>query len=137
MVDDESFGVIPLKKEGESWRVFLIRHRKGRYWGFPKGHAEQGESPLQAASRELREETALEISHLLQQMPFVEAYQFHIEGKKVRKRVSYFVAEVSGEIKLQQKEIGDGKWMELKAALNQVTHPEGKAILRQVIEQLC
>ena len=35
---DASFGIIPLKKEGTSWRVFIIRHIKGDHWGFPKGH---------------------------------------------------------------------------------------------------
>ena len=35
---DVSFGIIPLKKEGAAWSVFIIRHANGNHWGFPKGH---------------------------------------------------------------------------------------------------
>ena len=36
----------------------LMIHRKG-WWDLPKGHIEEGESPLQAALREINEETGL------------------------------------------------------------------------------
>jgi hypothetical protein len=30
------FGIIPLKRQGTGWEVFLVEHNKG-HWGFPKG----------------------------------------------------------------------------------------------------
>jgi len=39
--------------------VLLILDRYGR-WAFPKGHVEGGESDVQAAKREVREETGIE-----------------------------------------------------------------------------
>lgn len=136
MRKEESFGVVPLSKEKGHWEVFLIQHRGGRYWGFPKGHAEEGEAPLEAALRELKEETNLECLRTLRDEPLMEQYQFLIEGKRVSKRVLYFVAEVKGEVKLQSEEINDGIWLPFSEAMDKVTHPEGKAILAEVAKIL-
>lgn len=133
---EESFGIIPLSKEQEEWKVFLIQHQRSSYWGFPKGHAEAGESPSEAACRELKEETNLDVVRLICEEPLTEQYQFLVGGKKVSKRVSYFVAEVSGEVILQTKEIQNGIWMPVKEALDRVTHKEGKSILAQVAKLL-
>ncbi|HSX11374.1 MAG TPA: NUDIX domain-containing protein [Chlamydiales bacterium] len=133
---EESFGVIPLSKASGRWEVFLIQHHRGGYWGFPKGHAEPNETPQQAAFRELKEETNLEPIHLLQEEPFTEQYNFMLEGRRIYKTVCYYIAEVSGEIALQKKEIHDGKWAPFPDALSQVTHQEGRAILAQVEKML-
>ena len=136
MKHDESFGVIPLRKERGVWEVFLIQHREGGYWGFPKGHREDDETPIESAKRELKEETDLNCSRLLQEEPLYEQYWFQHEGKKIFKKVTYFVSEVSGDVQLQKEEINDGIWLPLHEAMDRVTHPEGKAILVEVIKRL-
>ncbi|MGH8313228.1 MAG: NUDIX domain-containing protein, partial [Gammaproteobacteria bacterium] len=50
-----SAGVAVLR-EAPAGRLFLLL-RAWRYWDFPKGAVEPGETPLQAAIREVREET--------------------------------------------------------------------------------
>lgn len=129
---DESFGIIPLSKKHGYWEVFIIQHNRAGYWGFPKGHAEANETPQQAAFRELKEETNLEPVHLIQNEPIMEQYTFMMEGKRVFKRVFYFIAEVKGKVALQKKEIYDGRWLTIPEALNQITHQEGKDILKKV-----
>ncbi len=129
---DESFGVVPLQKENSSWQVFLIKHKHGRYWGFPKGHAEAGETPQATAARELKEETNLDIIQFLTSEPLMERYSFVLNGSRIYKRVHYFIAEVSGSVVLQKHEISDGLWLPIPAALQKLTHPEGKTILAQV-----
>ncbi len=129
---DQSYGVIPLSYRQDHWEVFLIQHRLGRHWGFPKGHAESNETPQQAGCRELKEETNLDLVRFLQVEPLLEQYQFVLDKRRVFKRVFYFVAEVSGEIILQKKEIVDGIWLPITTAYEQLSHPEGRAILSQV-----
>ncbi len=127
-----SFGIIPLRKSSGTWEVFLIQHAKSRYWGFPKGHGETGETPQEAALRELKEETNLEVTYYLQKEPLEEQYCFRIEGRQVFKKVSYYVAEVTGEVILQANEVQNGMWVKFSEAMDKVTHSEGKAILTQV-----
>jgi bis(5'-nucleosidyl)-tetraphosphatase len=129
---EESFGIIPLRKHQGAWEVFLIQHIKGHYWGFPKGHAEDNETPIESAFRELKEETNLEPVDCLRTDPFIEQYQFTIKGERISKRVLYFVAEVTGNVILQSIEIQNGVWVLFDQAMEKITHAEGKSILSQV-----
>ena len=52
-----SAGAVILRQGASGWRYLLLR--VFRTWDFPKGGVEAGESPLQAAKREVEEETAL------------------------------------------------------------------------------
>lgn len=52
-----SAGAVILRQAPSGWRYLLLR--VFRTWDFPKGGVEAGESPLQAAVREVEEETAL------------------------------------------------------------------------------
>ena len=52
-----SAGVIVVRETALGPRFLLLRSY--RYWDFPKGHVEQGESPLDAARRETREEAGI------------------------------------------------------------------------------
>ncbi|HAB98744.1 MAG TPA: hypothetical protein DCE71_02860 [Parachlamydiales bacterium] len=133
---DQSFGIVPLSQQDGAWHVFLIQHRHGRYWGFPKGHAEPNETPQEAAARELKEETNLDVVRIFDGEPMLEKYQFTLEGRRIAKQVLYFVAEVSGTVVLQQKEIQNGVWAPLLTAHEKITHQEGKNILAQVIKRL-
>jgi len=133
---DESFGIVPLSRARGHWEVFLIQHRHGRYWGFPKGHAENQETSEEAAARELKEETNLEVVRFLQKEPFMEQYQFTLDGRRISKRVFYFIAEVEGEVELQKEEIQDGIWVRFSEAHDKLTHQEGKTILAQVAKIL-
>lgn len=50
-------GIVVLRRLPAGWQCLLLRAY--RNWDFPKGLVEEGEMPLQAALREVREETGL------------------------------------------------------------------------------
>lgn len=52
-----SAGVVVLRQQAQGWRCLVLR--AWRNWDFPKGLVEPGEEPLQAALREVEEETGL------------------------------------------------------------------------------
>lgn len=132
MQKDESFGVIPLSRTKGYWEVFLIQHNRSGYWGFPKGHAEANETPEQAAFRELKEETNLELVSLIHSEPLKEQYTFILDRRRVFKQVLYYIAEVKGDVILQKGEIHDGGWFPFTEAIARVTHQEGKTLLVQI-----
>lgn len=58
-VKRRSFGVVPIATEHDGSPVILIL-RAYKNWDFPKGGADEGESPLEAAKREMIEETGIQ-----------------------------------------------------------------------------
>ncbi len=52
-----SAGIVILRKNERNPRVLLLRVY--HYWDFPKGEVEPGETPLEAAKREVTEETGI------------------------------------------------------------------------------
>ena len=135
-VEEESFGIIPLRENKGVWEVLLILHQGGRHWAFPKGHGNLGETPLESACRELTEETGLEVQEIIQEQPLKEHYRFYRKQGIVSKRVQYFPAKVSGLLKLQEEEIQDAKWVSLQEAVHHVTFKEARNMCQKLIRLL-
>lgn len=57
---NKAIGVIPLNQDGYTWIVGQYRYTLNEYtWEIPEGGGPDGETPLQAGQRELKEETGL------------------------------------------------------------------------------
>ena len=138
MIKIESFGIVPLKREDNEWKVLLILHRAGNHWGFPyqgKANADD-EQHLQAARRELKEETNLDIKEMLRDTPFIEHYQFRRKSEQIYKTAFYFPAMVEGELICQEEEIRDAKWCSLPEALAQLSFKQARHILCEIMRYL-
>ncbi len=53
-----SCGIVIVRETDDGWLTLLLR--AFHHWDFPKGMREPGEEPLDAALREVKEETAIE-----------------------------------------------------------------------------
>lgn len=56
--------VLRLDKKDNNHQILLVKQIENNGWSFPKGHIEYGETPEQAADREVYEETNLELVNL-------------------------------------------------------------------------
>lgn len=132
---DQSFGIIPLRKN-DHFQVLLVKNKNGNFWGFPKGHPNIGEDELTAATREFKEETNLDIEHLLSKRGFSETYSYTKHEKLIHKKVKYFPALVKGDLKIQKHEILEANWFDLKNALQKLTFKEAKEVCEELIKFL-
>ena len=137
-VNDFSCGVIPMRVVDGRREFLLIQHKAG-HWAFPKGHPEEGETDLQAARRELAEETGLSEVALDEGHPFEEHYEFtKRSGKHVSKRVVYFLGEVQpGQaVVLQESEVSDYAWGDAAQTRERMTFDEGRALFDEVLSYI-
>jgi len=132
----DSFGIIPIKRENEEWKVLLILHREGNHWGFPKGKANPGEEHMETACRELKEETNLDVKDILHTHAFNEHYQFRRKKEQIYKTAHYYPAIVEGTLKCQEEEIREARWFSFSDALNQLSFKQARHILRETMRLL-
>ena len=109
--------------------------RRGHEWAFPKGHIEQGEGPGDAARREVREETGIEIA-LDAALGFTR-YEFKSNnGTWNRKQVDWFLARrVGGEI-AHEPIFAEARFVSLEESLRLLTHAADRGILEKAIQRL-
>ncbi len=120
--------------EGSKVLLVQVKSMKGRkIWTFPKGHIEPGETPRQAALREVLEETGYKAS-ILKPMLKVR-YAFTLKGKYVKKVVQWYLMKKLGRIgKHDPSEILAINWVSISKAKEMVEYPSDLRLL-DIIER--
>jgi len=77
--------------------MFFIKDPFNR-WTFPKGHQEAGESLLQTAVREIKEETGLDRLKMIAPLGRT-SFRFRREGTVIQKAVHFFLFEAPADAK--------------------------------------
>jgi 8-oxo-dGTP pyrophosphatase MutT (NUDIX family) len=87
----------------------------------PKGHPEEGESPVDAALREVREEAGVD-ARLVEPLGDVR-YWYTRDGRRIAKVVSFFLLEyVGGEVEDHDFEVERASWMALEDAARELSY---------------
>ena len=110
---EKSCGGIIFYKTKQNTKILLVKNNNGRYWSFPKGHIEQGETEQETAIREIKEETGLDVT-LVNNFREISEY---CRCGKIRKRVVFFLARAfTDNVKIQEEEIDSFIWVDLQQA---------------------
>jgi len=129
---------IVVYRDGEEGRTYLLlrsRVTRSPMWEFPKGGVEEGETDREAAERELREETGLEVPEVEVSEGFQaeERYLFTLgQGaarRLVTKRVRYFLARAGTERVRLSREASDFRWLPFTEARRLVRFRAKQAVL--------
>ena len=125
MRGDEMIVIVPVKRDAKGDRVL----------GLPKGHPDGDETPEQAATREVAEETGVS-AELVGELGETH-YIYERKGKRVTKRVAFFLFEYrSGALEDHDHEIEDARWMPLEEAVEALTYPGEREIVRRALSRL-
>lgn len=126
-------GVVVMNDAGLVWSGLRVQGNlppktllENRRWQFPQGGIDKGETPRQAAKRELTEETGIHSAELIYELPYWLSYDFppELRGKMLKgnftgQRQKWFLMRFIGDdaqIKLdahKQIEFEDWAWRPL------------------------
>jgi 8-oxo-dGTP pyrophosphatase MutT (NUDIX family) len=122
---EETVVIVPTRRAADGSRVLAL----------PKGHVDPGETPVQAAQREVREETGVLAS------PVCELgetrYWYRRDGRTINKRVVFFLfTYVEGDIAEHDDEVEDVRWVTLAEAQRKLSHSAEREIVALAVAYL-
>jgi 8-oxo-dGTP pyrophosphatase MutT (NUDIX family) len=109
--DDQVLAIVPVKRGADGKRVLAL----------PKGHFDPGETALEAAKREVREETGVEAEPVRE---LGEArYSYKRAGQTIPKSVKFFLFSYrDGDTSKHDEEVEEVRWLPLEEAQYSLTH---------------
>jgi mutator protein MutT len=123
--DSEVAVIVPTRRAADGSRVLSL----------PKGHVDPGETPLQAAEREVREEAGVvaePVSELGE-----SRYWYRRDGRTIGKSVHFYLFRYTdGKTEDHDDEVEEARWMPLNEAEKKLTYPAEREMVTRALEHL-
>lgn len=137
-VKETSAGGFVLAADGSPQVALIGRLTRSQRleWCVPKGHPEGEETLIEAAEREVFEETGIQAT-VLQELGFID-YQFYTPDKLIAKTVHHFLLrQTGGELSVAgdpDKEAIEARWFSLDELHSVLAHENERKMAQGVIE---
>jgi 8-oxo-dGTP pyrophosphatase MutT (NUDIX family) len=118
--------IVPTRRAADGSRVLAL----------PKGHVDPGEVPLQAAAREVREETGIVVGEPLCELG-ESRYWYRRDGRTIGKSVAFFLFEAAGgDTADHDDEVEEVRWIALKDAASALSHQAERDMVELALARL-
>jgi 8-oxo-dGTP pyrophosphatase MutT (NUDIX family) len=120
--DDEVVVIVPTRRAADGRSVVAL----------PKGHVDPGESPAQAAEREVREEAGV-VASLVGQLGEVR-YWYQRDGRRIPKLVTFFLFDyVSGDVADHDHEVEEARWVSFDEARRTLSYKGEREMVQRAV----
>lgn len=122
---DEVVVIVPSRRASDGSKVVAL----------PKGHIDPGENALQAATREVREETGI-VAEPVTELGETR-YWYRRDGQTIPKSVSFYLFKyMEGDTADHDDEVEEARWVALKDAEAELSHAAEREMVARAIEYL-
>ncbi len=123
--DDQVVVIVPTRRAADGSRVLAL----------PKGHVDPGESAIEAATREVREETGIVAEPVCELGQ--SRYWYRRDGRTVSKTVHFYLfSYVQGDTADHDDEVEQARWIGLADAQQQLTYPAERDMVARALDRL-
>ncbi len=133
MIHTESAGGVVLNAEG----LVLLVSQHGTSWSLPKGRLEAGETPLEAARREIREETGVTRLELVRPLGSYTRHRLGADGGEDRselKTIHLFLFRTDEtELAPIDADNPEARWVERETVAGLLTHAKDKEFFASIL----
>lgn len=114
--------IVPTRRAADGRKVLAL----------PKGHVDPGETPAQAAAREVREEAGV-VASLVGELGEVR-YWYQRDGRPIPKLVTFFLFDyASGVVDDHDHEVEVARWMPLDEAARALTYEGEREMVTRAV----
>jgi 8-oxo-dGTP pyrophosphatase MutT (NUDIX family) len=122
---DEVVTIVPTRRAADGSKVLAL----------PKGHVDPGETPIEAALREVREETGILAEPVCELGK--SRYWYRRDGRTIGKAVSFFLfMYVSGDTADHDDEVEEVRWLPLREAGTELSHDAEREMVALAVAYL-
>ena len=137
--DQVSAGGVAYRLSGGETEIAIILTNPERRWQLPKGMIDPGETPEQAAKREVREEAGVE-TELLENIDSTEYWFVASHGgtrSRIHKTVHWFLLRyISGEVSDHDHEVTEARWVPIAEALKMLAFKNEREIVEKASQMI-
>src|SRR3989338_5382032 len=137
MKKTEAAGGVVRNQNGEIARV---QNGRGVWWGFPKGHMDQGEDALTAAKREIAEEAGLSILTYIKDLGTYQRYKGGPNGtddpSELKTIHMFLFSTTEHRLESRDPQNPQARWVPAQEVEAMLTHPKDREFWLGVAQQV-
>ncbi len=129
MLHEKSCGAVVFFKNVQV-KYLLLQYEAG-HWDFVKGNVEPNESEADTVLRELKEETGIVATQLIEGFREQIQYFYRRQGETIQKEVVFYLIQADTEkVELSFEHVGY-EWLDYQHALERLTFKNAKEVLQK------
>lgn len=118
----------------------LVVNQNGTSWSLPKGHIDPGESALEAACREIEEESGVSKLDLVKELGTYERFKISLQGgddPSELKVITFFLFKTAQtRLRPIDPENPEARWVSQDKVAELLTHPKDKEFFLKISPEL-